>query len=104
MPSRDLTCTLRLSFGSLEFGDISSQDLLCSLSSIPVQTSDMDVSYGPMDIMEETRIPVRKNNHKIKHCVAPVAAIKRRGNRDGDDAANGGLRPRELIRHRSSGT
>ncbi|KAM3326392.1 hypothetical protein P3S67_001518 [Capsicum chacoense] len=104
MPSQNLTFTLRLSFGSPEFGDMASQDLLCSSSSISIQTADMDGSRGPMNITEETHISTRKNNHKSKHYADSVAAMNRRDTRDGDDAANGGLRPQTLIRHRSCGT
>ncbi|PHT36416.1 Pyrophosphate-energized vacuolar membrane proton pump [Capsicum baccatum] len=83
MPSRDLTCTLRLSFDSIEFGDVA------------------DASHRPMDV---TEIPTRKNNRKSKHCVDPIAAITRRDNRDKDDFTHGEHRPRASIRHGSYGT
>ncbi|KAM3287743.1 putative protein isoform X3 [Capsicum chacoense] len=127
MPSRDLTCTLCLSFGSAEFGDVATQDLVCTTSSIPVQTPEMisktitelssdtqipdlapsvgqDASHGPVDVMEETRVSARMKNRKSKHCADPVAAIKRRDNRDGYYDVHGGLRPRESILFRSCGT
>ncbi|KAF3683327.1 hypothetical protein FXO37_01922 [Capsicum annuum] len=94
MSSRDLTFTLRLSFDSIEFGDVALPSLALSV----VQ----DASHRPMDITEV--IPTHKNNRKSKHCVDPVAAITRRDNRDKDDFTHGEHRPRASIRHRSYDT
>ncbi|KAM3395594.1 hypothetical protein P3S68_004600 [Capsicum galapagoense] len=46
-----------------------------------------NASHGPMDVTEETQVPGRMKNHKSKHCADPVAAIKRRDNKYGDDDA-----------------
>ncbi|KAF3664317.1 hypothetical protein FXO37_11543 [Capsicum annuum] len=96
IPSRGFTCTLRLSFGSAEFGDVAIPDLAPSI----VQNA----SHGPMDVTEETQVPGRMKNHKSKHCADPVAAIKRRDNKYGDDDVHEGLRPQDSIRFRSCGT
>ncbi|KAF3643169.1 hypothetical protein FXO38_20768 [Capsicum annuum] len=96
MPSRDLTCTLCLSFGSTEFRDVAIPDLAPSV----VQ----DASHGPMDETEKTRVSARLKNRKSKHCADQVVAIKRRDNRDGDNDAHEGLRPRDSIRFWSCGT
>ncbi|KAF3627979.1 hypothetical protein FXO38_28480 [Capsicum annuum] len=79
IPSRGFTCTLCLSFGSTEFGDMAIPDLAPSI----VQNA----SHGPMDVTEETQVPGRMKNHKSKHCADPVAAIKRRDNKYGDNDA-----------------
>ncbi|KAM3282320.1 hypothetical protein P3S67_025965 [Capsicum chacoense] len=63
-----------------------------------------DASHGSMDVTEETWVPTRIKNRKSKHCADPIGAIKRRDNRDEDNDAHRGLRPRELIRFRSCGT
>ncbi|KAF3614859.1 hypothetical protein FXO38_35439 [Capsicum annuum] len=96
IPSRDLTCTLRLSFGSAEFGDVAIPDLALSVI--------QDASHGPIDMMEEKRVPTHIKNHKSKHCADSIAAIIMRDNRDRDDDAHGGLKPWVLIRFRSCGT
>ncbi|KAF3629548.1 hypothetical protein FXO37_28898 [Capsicum annuum] len=100
MPSQDLTCTLHLSFGSAEFGDVATQDLACTSSSIPVQTPEM-ISQTIAELFPDTQVPAHIKNRKSKYCADSVAAIKRRDNRDGDDDSHGGLRPRESIQFRS---
>ncbi|KAF3633329.1 hypothetical protein FXO38_25649 [Capsicum annuum] len=100
MPSQDLTCTLHLNFGSAEFGDVATQDLACTSSSIPVQTPEM-ISQTIAELFSDTQVPARIKNRKSKYCADSIAAIKRRDNRDGDDDSHGGLRPRESIQFRS---
>ncbi|PHT43420.1 hypothetical protein CQW23_17445 [Capsicum baccatum] len=65
------------------------------------RTFDQNASHGPMDVTEETQVLGRMKNHKSKHCADPVAAIKRRDNKYGDDDVHEGLRPRHSIRFRS---
>ncbi|PHT76662.1 hypothetical protein T459_20184 [Capsicum annuum] len=60
--------------------------------------------HGPMDVTEETQVPGCMKNRKSKHCADPVAAIKKRDNKYGDDDVHEGLRPRDSIRFRSCGT
>ncbi|KAF3649067.1 hypothetical protein FXO38_17865 [Capsicum annuum] len=53
MHYRDMTTPLRLSFGSTEFGDMSSQDLLGTSSSIPVGAPKVSVDSLPHAEAEE---------------------------------------------------